>query len=78
MPGEKVFLDTNIIIYAYDVSAGAKHEIAQELLVDLWNSGLGVLSTQVLQEFPNEGISGRHPNSSGCLPPVFIFSQTLL
>ena len=51
MPGEKVFLDTNIIIYAYDASAGAKHEIAQALLVDLWHSGRGVLSTQVLQEF---------------------------
>ncbi|MEA3222185.1 MAG: PIN domain-containing protein [Thermodesulfobacteriota bacterium] len=51
MPGGKIFLDTNIIIYAYDLSAGEKHEIARKIIVDLWDSGLGVLSTQVLQEF---------------------------
>jgi predicted nucleic acid-binding protein len=51
MPETKVFLDTNIIIYAYDVSAKEKHEQARKILVDLWNSGRGVLSTQVLQEF---------------------------
>ncbi|MEW6456590.1 MAG: PIN domain-containing protein [Acidobacteriota bacterium] len=51
MPGDKVFLDTNIIIYAYDVSAEKKHETAKKIVVDLWDSGLGILSTQVLQEF---------------------------
>ena len=51
MPETKVFLDTTIIIYAYDVSAKEKHEQAREILVDLWNSGHGVLSTQVVQEF---------------------------
>ena len=47
----RVFLDTNIIIYAYDISAGDKHEIAKKIMIDLWDSGSGVLSTQVLQEF---------------------------
>ncbi|MCL5292713.1 MAG: PIN domain-containing protein [Actinobacteria bacterium] len=47
----KTFLDTNIIIYAYDSSAGEKHETAKDILVDLWNSDQGLLSTQVLQEF---------------------------
>lgn len=51
MTGKKVFLDTNIIIYAYDISAGDKHKIAKKIYRDLWNSGLGVVSTQVLQEF---------------------------
>ena len=46
----KVFLDTNIIMYAYDVSAGEKNEIAKKILVQLWDSGLGVISTQVLEE----------------------------
>ncbi|MBS1259316.1 MAG: hypothetical protein MAG551_02386 [Candidatus Scalindua arabica] len=50
MPGEKIFLDTNIIVYAYDVSAGEKHLIARKVMVDLWDSGNGLLSTQVLQE----------------------------
>ncbi|MCK4495393.1 MAG: PIN domain-containing protein [Candidatus Aminicenantes bacterium] len=51
MKEHKVFLDTNIIIYAYDSSAGKKHEVAREILTGLWDSGLGVISTQVLQEF---------------------------
>ncbi|MBW2005711.1 MAG: PIN domain-containing protein [Deltaproteobacteria bacterium] len=51
MKGDKVFLDTNIIIYAYDAHAGEKHRIAKKIFVELWDSGLGVISTQVLQEF---------------------------
>ena len=45
------FVDTNVLIYAHDRSAGLKHEQAQKLLRDLWQSGLGGLSIQVLQEF---------------------------
>ena len=51
MPDDKGFIDTNIIIYAYDISAGEKHKIASKIMADLWNSGLGVISTQVLQEY---------------------------
>ncbi len=51
MPDSRIFLDTNILIYAYDVSAKDKHGKARDILLGLWDSGLGVLSTQVLQEF---------------------------
>jgi predicted nucleic acid-binding protein len=51
MKGVRTFLDTNIIIYAYDTSAGEKHLKARDLLTGLWESGLGMVSTQVLQEF---------------------------
>lgn len=47
---DKFFVDTNILAYAHDRSAGVKHQRAQMLLEQLWNSGQGVLSTQVLQE----------------------------
>jgi predicted nucleic acid-binding protein len=47
---DKFFVDTNILVYAHDRSAGVKHQRAQVLLEQLWNSGQGVLSTQVLQE----------------------------
>src|SRR3989304_10630386 len=49
MPVE--FVDTNILVYAYDQTAGPKHESARGLMDRLWDSGEGVLSTQVLQEF---------------------------
>lgn len=51
MQDDKTFLDTNILVYAYDNTAGQKHEIANRIVSELWASGLGVLSTQVLQEF---------------------------
>ncbi len=51
MPENKTFIDTNIIIYAYDVTAGKKHKAAGNILTDLWNSGRGMISTQVLPEF---------------------------
>jgi predicted nucleic acid-binding protein len=47
---DKVFVDTNILLYAHDRSAGLKHERARQLIERLWSSGQGVLSTQVLQE----------------------------
>jgi predicted nucleic acid-binding protein len=46
----KCFVDTNILVYAHDRSAGSKHDRAQAIVERLWNSGLGILSTQVLQE----------------------------
>lgn len=45
------FVDTNILIYAHDVSTGYKHTRARELLQSLWRSEEGCLSIQVLQEF---------------------------
>ncbi len=48
---DRCFVDTNILVYAHDRRAGPKHKAAQILIRDLWDSGLGVLSTQVLQEF---------------------------
>lgn len=47
---DKCFVDTNILVYAHDRSAGVKRQRAQMLLEQLWDSGRGVLSTQVLQE----------------------------
>lgn len=47
---DKYFVDTNILLYAHDRSAGVKHERARGLVERLWTSREGVLSTQVLQE----------------------------
>ncbi len=51
MNADKIFVDTNILVYGYDTSAGGKYRKASATLKDLWDSGRGVLSTQVLQEF---------------------------
>jgi len=49
-PRAKFFVDTNILMYAHDRSIAAKHQRAAKLVEELWASGAGVVSTQVLQE----------------------------
>jgi predicted nucleic acid-binding protein len=46
----KCFVDTNVLVYVHDLSAGEKCLRAQELTRELWDSQNGVVSTQVLQE----------------------------
>ena len=48
---DKTFVDTNVLIYAHDIDAKAKHEAAKRVLQELWSERTGVLSMQVLQEF---------------------------
>jgi predicted nucleic acid-binding protein len=47
---DRYFVDTNILMYAHDASAGAKHERAKAIVEELWRNRTGVVSTQVLQE----------------------------
>ena len=48
---DKIFLDTNIIVFAHDRSSGDKHADAREIMDYLWENRKGVISVQVLQEF---------------------------
>ena len=48
---DRTFVDSNVLIYAYDVKAVAKNKIAKAVLQELWSEQEGVLSVQVLQEF---------------------------
>ena len=47
----RIFVDTNILIYAHDLDAGSKRKIAVAIMEELWEQQTGVISTQVLQEF---------------------------
>ena len=47
----KVFVDTNILIYAHDLDAGQRNALSADILRDLWENRVGIISTQVLQEF---------------------------
>ena len=51
MSDKAEFVDANVLVYAFDESAGAKRDAAKALLERLWTSGTGCLSVQVLQEF---------------------------
>ena len=61
----RVFVDTNILVYAHDRGAGTRHGQAKALVERLWSERSGVLSTQVLQEFyVNVRRKATHPVSS--------------
>jgi predicted nucleic acid-binding protein len=48
---EKSFVDTNVLLYAHEETAGRKFGKAQTLIENLWAERAAVISTQVLQEF---------------------------
>ncbi len=47
----RVFVDTNVLLYALDTGDKRKHQIARKWRSLLWTMGLGRLSFQVLNEF---------------------------
>ena len=47
----RTLVDTNVVVYAYDLDDPRKHAIARELIENLSNRRRLVLSTQVLNEF---------------------------
>lgn len=45
------FIDTNVLVYAYDNQDAQKQQQAKTLLRRLWRAQIGCISIQVLQEF---------------------------
>jgi predicted nucleic acid-binding protein len=45
------FIDTNVLVYAYDSRAGSKHTVAISLVNRLLEAGSAALSVQILIEF---------------------------
>jgi predicted nucleic acid-binding protein len=43
---DRHFVDTNLLVYAHDLSTGRKHDKARELIESLWGHRSGVLSPQ--------------------------------
>ncbi len=46
-----VFVDTNVLVYARDRSEPDKQRRAADWMANLWDTGLGRLSYQVIQEY---------------------------
>lgn len=49
--GSRVFVDTNVLLYAFDTSAAEKRAWALDVVREVWRVGNGCVSVQVLQEF---------------------------
>lgn len=62
MTEDQIFVDTNILVYAHDLDAGGKHDMAAKRVSELWNRELlPSLSVQVLQEFYYNLVKKRVP-----------------
>ena len=48
---DKIFVDTNVLVYAYDRSEPEKQKQARQVLDYLTTAGAGAISTQILSEF---------------------------
>lgn len=48
---DRIFVDTNILVYAQDAGYPDKQRKSREIIARLADSGDGVISTQVMQEF---------------------------
>ena len=63
---EKIFLDTNIIIYANDERDKVKQDKALQLITNLMKTNNGTISTQVLQEYASVALRKLHQKHERC------------
>jgi predicted nucleic acid-binding protein len=67
MPADR-FLDTNILLYAYDLDAPVKRAVAMGILEEAWlQPGRTAVSVQVLQEFHVNFVRRGHPAAEATL-----------
>ena len=67
MPADR-FLDTNILLDAYDLDAPAKRAVAKAILEEAWRQpGRTAVSVQVLQEFHVNFVRSGHPLAEATL-----------
>ena len=73
----KVFFDTNILVYSVDENDLQKKEIASQLLTDASSSKTGIISTQSLQEFYNVAVKKLKLSKQIAKEYVELFSSRL-
>ena len=49
----RIFVDTNVLVYAHDLDAGRKNRIALELVSEFWENQNGILSTEIVEHQKN-------------------------
>jgi predicted nucleic acid-binding protein len=73
------FLDTNILLYAYDLDAPAKRAVARGILEEaMLQPSRTALSVQVLQEFHVNFVRSGHPVAEASLIVGDFFSWTVI
>jgi predicted nucleic acid-binding protein len=71
---QRVFFDTNVLVYCFDSSEAQKQSRAKDLIAQALNARQGVVSYQVVQEFCNVACK----NQRLSLPPERILAYVKL
>ena len=74
-PLQRSFIDTNILVYADSADEPAKQQVAIQLLTQLRLAGLGVISTQVLNEYCNVALNKLKRSHAGLRAQLQFFKQ---
>jgi len=61
---KKIFIDTNLIVYANDRRDPQKQQTAIKIIEKMMVEGRGVLSSQVLQEYANTALTKLHQKAA--------------
>ena len=73
----KCFIDTNIIIYANDARDEEKQAVAISQMAELMKSGVGVISTQVLQEYAHVALNKLNQRQDVVLRQLVLLEEGL-
>lgn len=71
----KIFLDTNILVYTVDRSGPMKYARARAALESFKRDSLGVISTQVLQEFAAVALSKLSQSEEVVIQELMLFEN---
>jgi predicted nucleic acid-binding protein len=71
----RIFLDTNILVYVYDLRDPQKQVKAHELVRSIIYERTGVISTQVLQEFASVALTKLHHSVETVTQELIVFES---
>ena len=72
---DRIFVDTNVLVYADDFASPEKRDRAQELIRALIHDGNGALSLQVLQEYFNAATRKLRMDAADARKRVEVYSR---
>src|SRR5256885_17134534 len=71
----RVFLDTNVLVYANDDKDAGKHRIAKDGVVRAVGEDEGVISTQVLGEFASVALTKLAQSAATVMTQMVLFER---
>jgi predicted nucleic acid-binding protein len=72
---ERVFVDTNVFVYAEDANEPAKRTVARQVIREVATKCQGVLSTQVLMEYTSAARKRLGLSIADCRQAVLLMTR---